>query len=398
MIKELYITPKGGVLTLLGRSGRKLGRSYYYNVTCSFCHQDKELFPIPLEILLGKLNIGRVPCGCSAAPKWSPEQQVIRLNRKAKEIGCDLIRVLPDGNKYIKNAHSIIFCNKHKVTSKVCNQTLINGTLSGCTECGLDKKRVPISEVIKDLLKINPNYHSISIYGNSEDGNLYRARCYKCDKDPISLENYLDGYFYFGRGSVRSGCKSCRCGISMTVKESYVDILAKIDTESLGGHIEYLNYTRPFKGKDTLINYTCKYHGTQSKTWSRILEGNGCIDCGRANSSWGVVKGRELDDDNLYLFRMSNENEDFIKIGRTFDIISRHKTFSYLYNTVILYQITMTHEQVLSTEKFIHKHMQKYFKYIPNINLSRGCVSKESYTADILYEPLLGLIFNYQTP
>lgn len=54
-----------------------------YNLTCSKCSLDEELFPTGSIISSkGDLWTGRLPCGCSKSPKWSQEQYRVLVNRE----------------------------------------------------------------------------------------------------------------------------------------------------------------------------------------------------------------------------------------------------------------------------------------------------------------------------
>ena len=70
-------------ITVLGWFGEKSGSNKKYTVECSVCKKDPELFyDGKFLITKGKLLVGRLPCGCSKAPRWTKEQYEIMIKRE----------------------------------------------------------------------------------------------------------------------------------------------------------------------------------------------------------------------------------------------------------------------------------------------------------------------------
>ena len=57
-----------------------------YEVYCSKCSKDKELFPDVLITRKTNMLNGSLPCGCSKAPHWSVDQLKVRFARRCREL------------------------------------------------------------------------------------------------------------------------------------------------------------------------------------------------------------------------------------------------------------------------------------------------------------------------
>ena len=81
-----FNTPKGGILTVVGKLPKEPGRPIQYQLECSICSKDTELFPELFTSSKGGLVNGhQTPCGCSNYPKWTKEQYEILINRTIKD-------------------------------------------------------------------------------------------------------------------------------------------------------------------------------------------------------------------------------------------------------------------------------------------------------------------------
>ena len=80
-----FNTPKGGILTVVGKLPREPGKNAKYQLECSICSKDTELFPELFTSGKSSLTRGSCPCGCSTSHKWTKEQYKIIIIRKIKD-------------------------------------------------------------------------------------------------------------------------------------------------------------------------------------------------------------------------------------------------------------------------------------------------------------------------
>lgn len=202
------------------------------------------------------------------------------------------------------------------------------------------KHRKITPELFKELLKnIQPELTIVSPYTRMADfvqvkdkiGILYRSRA----------QDLLKG--------------------KVPMIQSAVDKNKAFEIKSRIIHGDKYSYNKvQYKNAKTVIILTCKEHGDFSSTYeTHLLQGHGCWECGkkscviknRKNSSgfWGLdmwiensKKSPRFDSYKLYVILCSDENEQFLKIGRTF--VSLKKRFDsyaklpYKRETLFIYE------------------------------------------------------------
>lgn len=101
-----------------------------YVVECSSCKQDNELFNNGRFIAsIANIREGKYPCGCSPAPKWNPDQQIVRAERQLQMKGYNLVNY----EKYNGQETKIVVnCPVHGEWS-TSFMHVINGR--GCRKC-----------------------------------------------------------------------------------------------------------------------------------------------------------------------------------------------------------------------------------------------------------------------
>ena len=62
----------------------------FAELLCKVCSKDSELYP---NIVVNKSSIktGYMPCGCSKIPQWTEQQNTVRVERKALEMGYEFL-------------------------------------------------------------------------------------------------------------------------------------------------------------------------------------------------------------------------------------------------------------------------------------------------------------------
>lgn len=138
-IGTTFETAKGSIITVVGLCKNRANGQKVYQVECSVCSLDKEMYPFPFVMLKGNLKGGSTPCGCAKSPKFSPAQMEIRLTRLCVKSGLKFVK-FNDGYKQ-HNDYFTFMCPHHgEQTNRVYN-FLYNHTR--CTHCSSDNRVSP---------------------------------------------------------------------------------------------------------------------------------------------------------------------------------------------------------------------------------------------------------------
>lgn len=121
-----HVTCFGNTLTVVGLNRISRTRARIYDINCSICSKDTELFPVG-NIVSHKGNIlrGSVPCGCGKTTQWSKEQYEVKIKRYCAEnnlIFNGYIGEWVGNNTYLnltcENGHIWDTCRIHRVLSQ----------------------------------------------------------------------------------------------------------------------------------------------------------------------------------------------------------------------------------------------------------------------------------------
>ena len=87
-IGSFMVTPTGATVKIVGWDGiSKRGSIKLYTWRCSVCSKDLELFPEEERCAKGDFIRGIIPCGCSKRRAYTEAQNLVRVNRLAKDRG-----------------------------------------------------------------------------------------------------------------------------------------------------------------------------------------------------------------------------------------------------------------------------------------------------------------------
>lgn len=198
-------------LTILSIFGKN-GYSKIYNVFCSICSEDTELFGDGIFTAFGSnLKKGYLPCGCGKRPLWTEDQFKVLCNREALRRGFVFYGWAGDfvGNKTLCK----LSCNKHgDWNSTDINHFFMGRGCPGCKSevCSENAKgnthsRLEDSEMISKFMNT----------GGFSEGTLFR-RC-SLELDGKSADNWEVSCpdcndTGFGRNSNLSlGYRPCAC-------------------------------------------------------------------------------------------------------------------------------------------------------------------------------------------
>ena len=85
------VNQKGNTNTIKRKTGEKCHRVPYYEITCSVCSKDKELFTSPFLQTYGKFKSGKCCCGCSKSHVYTETQNKLRVKRVCKAKGLEFL-------------------------------------------------------------------------------------------------------------------------------------------------------------------------------------------------------------------------------------------------------------------------------------------------------------------
>ncbi|WP_175044360.1 hypothetical protein [Aeromonas hydrophila] len=225
-IGSTFQTPKGGVLTVVGDNGLK-GNKKRYQLTCSICSLDGELFPELFESPKGNLVNGAIPCGCSKKPEWKPFQINIIVSRLCLESGYGYIG-FPEGYKNHRSKFEYN-CPIHG-KQKASYQDFVNGD-SRCHHCsGTKKKTLSESETIVKEICTKEGYGYLDFPEGYK--NAYSKFEYLCPVHGKQIVSY-DGFV-----NHNSRCPSCSTSGYQPSKPGYF-YLFKYEKEN---HIPVYKY------------------------------------------------------------------------------------------------------------------------------------------------------------
>lgn len=355
-IREVFTSPLGHILTIVGVSEEKCGRSTKHLVECSNCSLDKELFPEPFKILYNKLLNGQSPCGCNKYT-YSERQVRLMIERKCATLGH---RFLGFRGKFInmRTTEPIIDCGHDNDLRMSCHH-YINYVKHGCNMCVAINTRKDIVEKAKPYLDVT----DVVITEPDNLSTFIYYRCKTCSDDWFVKNNYCDGWFKIRPTRLKSGNLTCRCSEKFIGGDKY-----KIGKAVLGQECNpattVLSTYRDARGNPR-FNIHCSIHGNTTQDDYTCYTGYLPKCCGQAG--WYTRKGQETEVDFLYIIRLVDYEESFIKIGRSFDVPTRMDQLEDLYHTELLYVLTSKYEEICKYERLYHKVFRPY-RVCPSIS------------------------------
>lgn len=143
-----------------------------------------------------------------------------------------------------------------------------------------------------------------------------------------------------------------------------------------------------YKNARTKVKLICPIHGEfNTHPDSHINRSHGCHSCGKLSSEekrkdnfigWGLtnwekigIKSKYFTGFKLYIIECYNNEESFIKIGRTFtDVKYRFEDRNKMpYKWRVIKLINENAKQIFNLEKELHKQFKK-FKYKPSLKFA----------------------------
>lgn len=292
-----FNTPKGGILTVVGKLPKEPGINVKYQLECSICSKDKELFPELFTSTKSNLLGGRIPCGCSGSPRWTKEQYEILIQRKIKD-------------KYEFQGFVGLSWNGYKTKVKlycpVCArgwEPTVDSVISGrrCPCCAGNIPYSPVTAKTKILEIIKDKYEFRGFVGgwigvDSTNVKLYCPHCVH-EWEP-TFNNVRNG----------CGCPCCAGNARYTSATATTKIL-----EIIKDKYEFRGFVGEFKGVHTKVRLYCPgcVHEWEPTFNSTANGGSGCPCC----APYGY---RPNYPSKLYVIKYTTKsNQTFLKYGIT---------------------------------------------------------------------------------
>lgn len=125
-----FQTRKNSVIRVTKRSSTKLKK---YEIHCSICSNDKELFPLPLEMERYHLLRGKVPCECSRSPKLKEFQHRIKCKRKSERERLQFKGFIEPFKG--RDTKIVLFCPLHGHEFNPTIKSFLSNINLSCSQC-----------------------------------------------------------------------------------------------------------------------------------------------------------------------------------------------------------------------------------------------------------------------
>lgn len=216
-------------LEVVAWCGERIFHNKKYTVFCSICSEDPELFGMGLFLITKqKIQIGRVPCGCSKSVwGWSEDQYIVKILREiaARDFKYKFIGFAEPFNGRHTKLH--LSCELGETKSVTINNFLRgqNCALKGKQSVGI-KNRKDDEDCIKSFMETGA-YSEGTLFTRSNRKNkdgwfiFWDVNCATCGE---SYEASI--------GNLTSGTRGCSCS-QRTHNKAYIH-LVKLDLEVIG--------------------------------------------------------------------------------------------------------------------------------------------------------------------
>lgn len=307
-IGSKFQTPKDGTLNVIGIAGKK-NEEIVFNVECSICSLDKNMFPDYFIMKRRDLKAGKIPCACSKNYSYG----ILNDPYLGTEIKT------PKGG--ILKVEKVIGRNS-------------SGPIYGisCSICSLDSELFPkLFNTSKGNLKNNqiPCACSPTKRWNQEQCVIRAKR--RCDEIGYTFVGFPDGYKtnkskmqylcpkhglqtcqFSNFINIGHGCPKCgkETGSSKLRNTNAVD-LVKSRCDELGYY--FVSFPDGYVNWKSIFEYMCPSHGLQTCQYNAFMSAK--TKCPKCTGNRGFQKDEKA---TLYIVKWTNSNGDcWFKFGIT---------------------------------------------------------------------------------
>lgn len=248
----------------------------------------------------------------------------------------------------------IIYCKTHGYFKQSANAHL-NG--QGCKNCGYIKNNTKnnISEFIKKANKVHKNKYN------------YKLSKYKKAIVKIKIICESHGIFEQTPNSHLNGSGCNKCGNLLSSLKQRRSLKSFIDKSNKIHNNKYNYSLVNYKTARKSVKIICPIHGIFEQLTGSHLAGKGCRLCSYGltiynKSNW--IKRANGKQGTFYIIKCWNENEEFFKLGITFNSIKQryNSKFAMPYNYKII-------KEIKSKDLSYIWELEKRFKRIKKPNL-----------------------------
>lgn len=374
-IGKTYNNLKGNIISIVRCVNKEsLLEQRLYVCTCSLCSKDSELWPEGSLVLSRRgIREGRTNCSC-AGVKYSLSQWKILVNRKAIELGCEVLKVYITERK-----RRALRLDYKSLSGKVVKNVSVEHFMKrGFVEKGyLRDDTYYIDEYFSNNVIIDKIFCR-------EDSQHWKFKCLSCEKTLKSLDVEQGAIFTTKGGSLLKGSVGCLCNSKVSLTEDYLIANAKKVLSSNGN--EFIS-SESFNKTRTYIHWKCSSGHLNRTYYSNIVCGKGCKGC-RSLNSGNALYTKYLDRED-YLYFMTLKEKDgtqFYKVGRSFNMQSRLNSVRVIYDSAeITYFIKSTHRYIHPLEDFIKSYLRSNSLHYLPVEYFAGCIT-ECFKTDDLHQ------------
>ena len=362
----------------------------YYEVLCSKCSKDTELYPANFDMLKDTFDKGSYPCGCAKKPCWSKDQYEVKIKRTLQSRGLKLATKLT--GTLSKTTKLPLYCEHCNTVDEYSLSTVLYKNFN-CKHCLKNKKHwnsKKSSEILK-VFKETEYFKQIeSIIRCTEDKNYWFISCNVCKNDKYSVAGVSGYIFRTYIGSLNKGSIPCRCAPRGNKTENELKFDLKVVMEK-----HNCFYQTPDKLTiRSKIPWVCDKGHKNTTVLKTLRNSVTCKSClilkqKQTTTLYGLYPERLSEEDYLYLMVIGG---DYFKIGRSFsprrrlwqiknktgidnvEIIKLHKgSHGFIYDKEqelhkVITALGGYHEEsIWSTETFKSSFLDFAIKWIDNL-------------------------------
>lgn len=295
-----YQTDKTSIKVMRKTSIKNNDGKYLYEVHCTNCSKDKDLFPDP--ILFSKATIDRqqVSCGCGKSPRWTEMQFRVLVKRKCELHGFVFLDLIGEFNGNKTKVRILDPSNMNVWESQTINKVLGRGPSNPHNFCKPEDKFISEMESSGKFVNGTKFFRC---------GESWFYSCPVCSYDEYVNKGLCDGKFRSTRSNLRQGKKSCRCSSAYRPSQEQVNFKVNCIIKGKGVLLSTGDW---YRGNRSKLKYLCLSCERESSiSCHDLFRGSFCKNCCKTGYSTDKP-GR------LYLVKwFGNSSIEFLKFGIT---------------------------------------------------------------------------------